>query len=289
MKAINRKLGQVYKAHSNKYYVNIDGKLVVCGARGLLKIKSDGIVVGDYVEVENDTISVVKERKNRFIRPSVSNIDVIVAVISPQPKPDYYLLDKLLINAVKEDVDFYIVLNKSDIESQVQQEIIEEYQSLGVKIITVSAKDKAGIEQLKDLLKGKFAVLAGQSAVGKTSIVNAMFNLNLKTGELSEKIERGKHTTTRSEIFEIDGVKIIDSPGFAVIDADVDVKDLPQYYAEYLEVSNECKFRGCTHISEPECKVKQLVQSGDLSKKRYQRYVEIYDELSKRRIIYEKN
>ena len=139
------------------------------------------------------------------------------------------------------------------------------------------------------MLSDKLAVLAGQSAVGKTSIVNAMFGLDLKTGELSEKIVRGKHTTTRSEIFEVEDVKIIDSPGFAVIDADVDVKLLPECYNEYFNVSSMCKFRGCTHISEPECKVKELVQSGKLSKQRYERYVEIYNELSTRRTIYEKN
>ncbi len=281
--------GQAYKAHSNKYYVSVNGKLIICGARGLLKIKSDGIVVGDYVEVQGSTITKVLDRKNRLIRPSVSNIDIIVAVISPQPKPDYYLLDKLLINSVKANVELCVVINKSDIESQTQQEVLKEYQGLGVKIISISAKEKSGIYELKKLLENKFAVLAGQSAVGKTSIVNAMFNMNLKTGELSEKIERGKHTTTRSEIFEYENVKIIDSPGFAVIDADVSVKELPECYNEYYEVSNECKFRGCTHINEPECKVKELVQKGVLSKGRYNRYVEIYDELSKRRIIYEKN
>ena len=281
--------GQVYKAHSDKYYVKIGDKKIVCGARGLLKIKSDGILVGDFVDVEKTTIINVYPRKNRFIRPNVSNVDLIVGVISPEPKPDYYLIDKLLVNAIKEDVEFCLVINKTDINSGVTEEVIKEYQNLGVNIIQVSAKDKTGFEEFRNMLSGKLAVLAGQSAVGKTSIVNAMFGLDLKTGELSEKIVRGKHTTTRSEIFEVEDVKIIDSPGFAVIDADVDVKLLPECYNEYFSVSSMCKFRGCTHISEPECKVKELVQSGKLSKQRYERYVEIYNELSTRRTIYEKN
>ena len=286
---MNRQKGQVYKAHSDKYYVKINGEQTVCGARGLLKMNSDGILVGDYVEVENKMISKVSERKNRFIRPNVANIDIIIAVLSPEPKPDYYLIDKLLINAVKEDVEFCLVLNKTDIDSDIEKQLKTEYESLGVKIISISAKENIGIDKLKDLLKDKFALLAGQSAVGKTSIVNALFNLNLKTGELSEKIVRGKHTTTRSEIFEQDGIKIIDSPGFAVIDADVNVKQLPDYYNEYVQHAHECKFRGCTHISEPNCKIKELFNDGTLSKKRYDRYVEIYNELSKRRIIYDKN
>ena len=286
---MSKKIGQVYKANSNKFFVKIENQLIKCDARGLLKIKSDGILTGDFVEVENNTILSVRPRKNRLIRPSVANVDLIVAVLSPQPKPDFYLIDKLFINSIKENIDFCIVINKSDIKSNIFQEVVEEYADLGIKIITVSSTSKQGIDELEDLLNGRLSVFAGQSAVGKTSITNAMFNLELKTGEVSEKIERGKHTTTRSEIFEYGGIKVIDSPGFAVIDADVSLEDLPQCYPEYFNVSNECKFRGCSHISEPNCKVKELVNNGDLSKKRYERYIEIYNEIKNRRTIYEKN
>ncbi len=286
---MSKKIGQVYKAHSNKFLVKTDDGLIKCDARGLLKIKSDGILTGDVVEIDNNTILSVKPRKNRLIRPSVANVDLIVAVLSPQPKPDFYLIDKLLINSIKENIDFCIVLNKSDIESNIYQEVLDEYANLGIKIMNVSSNNKDGIEQLKELLKGKLSVFAGQSAVGKTSITNAMFNLELKTGEVSEKIERGRHTTTRSEIFEYEGIKVIDSPGFAVIDADVSIDDLPQCYPEYFKVSNECKFRGCSHIAEPNCKVKELVNNGDFSQKRYERYIEIYNEIKNRRTIYEKN
>ncbi len=286
---MSKKIGQVYKAHSNKYLVKTDDGLIKCDARGLLKIKSDGILTGDIVEVENTTILSVKPRKNKLIRPSVANVDLIVAVLSPQPKPDFYLIDKLLINSIKENIDFCIVLNKSDIESNIYQEVVNEYANLGIKIMSVSSNNKDGIEHLKELLRDKLSVFAGQSAVGKTSITNAMFNLELKTGEVSEKIERGRHTTTRSEIFEYEGIKVIDSPGFAVIDADVNIDDLPQCYPEYFRVSNECKFRGCSHIAEPNCKVKELVKNGDFSQKRYERYIEIYNEIKNRRTIYEKN
>ncbi len=286
---MSRKIGQVYKVHSNKFFVMCDEGLVKCDARGLLKIKSDGILVGDFVEMENNTILNVYARKNRLIRPSVANVDLIIAVLSPQPKPDFYLIDKLLINSIKENIDFFIVLNKSDIESSIYQDVVEEYSNLGIKILNVSSRNKEGINVLKELLKGKLSVFAGQSAVGKTSITNAMFNLDLKTGEVSEKIERGKHTTTRSEIFEYEGIKVIDSPGFAAIDADVAITDLPECYPEYFQVSNECKFRGCSHINEPNCKVKELVNNGVFSKKRYERYIEIYNEIKNRRTIYEKN
>lgn len=287
---MDRIKGQVYKAHSDKYLVKTSDGLIKCTARGLLRLKRDEITVGDIVQVsKNSTIDTVFDRKNTFIRPNVSNVDIIIAVLSPEPKPDFYLLDKLYINAVKEDVDFCIVVNKSDIDGQLKSTIECEYQKLGVKILSVCASTGDGIDQLKGLLKGKLSVLAGQSAAGKTSIVNAMFNLELKVGELSKKTERGKHTTTRSEIFEFEDVRIIDSPGFAVIEADVDIKDLPTFYPDYVEHASDCRFRGCSHVNEPDCKIKQLVQSGILSKERYARYVDIYNEISKRRTNYEKN
>ena len=282
-------IGQVYKAHTDSYLVKCDGKLYKCGARGVLKLRRNDIAVGDFVEVDKNVICAVKERKNRFIRPNVSNIDLIVAVVSPEPKPDYLLLDKLYLNSVKEGVEFSIVVNKADISDQVLSYIKKEYGSLGVDIICVCAKTGEGLDILKDKLYNKLTVLAGQSAVGKTSIVNALFNLDLKVGDLSDKIQRGKHTTTRSEIFEFDSIKLIDSPGFAVIEAFIDLIELPECYPEYFEVASLCKFRGCSHINEPNCKVKELVESGVLSKERYQRYIEIYDEISKRRNIYEKD
>ena len=285
----NKLFGQVYKVHSNAYFVKVGDSVIKCGARGVLKIKSDGISVGDFVFVDKNTIETVEPRKNHFIRPNVSNVDLVVAVLSPEPKPDFYLLDKLFINAVKEDVDFIIAVNKSDLDTDLIHTIKKEYLALGIKIVSVCAKTGEEITELKSILQNKLSVLAGQSAAGKTSLVNAMFGLNLRTGDLSEKILRGKHTTTRSEIFEYDNIKIVDSPGFAVLDADVKLNELPDCYPDYVSVANDCKFRGCSHVSETDCKVKELVEHGHLSKERYQRYVEIYNDISKRRIIYEKN
>ncbi|MBR2498331.1 MAG: ribosome small subunit-dependent GTPase A [Clostridia bacterium] len=281
--------GQIYKVHTDSYSVKYDDKLIKCGARGLIKKQGDGILVGDFVEFENKTIVKVLQRQNRFIRPSVANIELIVAVVSPEPKPDFFVLDKLYLNAVKEGVEFIIVANKSDVDNDFINQITAEYGCLGVEILQISTKTLSGISELKDKLKSKLTVLAGQSAVGKTSLVNAMFNLDLKVGELSDKIQRGKHTTTRSEIFEYQNIKLVDTPGFAVIDAMVEIDELPECYPEYFEVSHECKFRGCSHINEPNCKVKELVNTGKLSKKRYERYVEIYNDILKRRNIYEKN
>ncbi len=281
-------IGQVYKVQSDTYLVKCDEESFVCNSRGVVKKRGEGIVVGDFVTVENKVITSVLERKNRFIRPSVSNVDLVVVLISPEPKPDFYLIDKVIVNAIKENVEVVFVVNKADRQSELYNVICNEYKDLNIEIYNISAKTGQGVEELKQKLKGKLSVLVGQSAVGKTSLVNAMFNLNLKTGELSE-IGRGRHTTTRSEIFEIDGIKVVDSPGFAVIDAEVSAEEFSEYYQEYFEVSSECRFRGCKHIDEPDCEVKRLVNEGVFSLNRYQRYIEIYNEVSKRRKIYEKN
>jgi ribosome biogenesis GTPase len=201
-------LGQVYKVQTDTYVVKCGEETILCNSRGLIKKRGKGIVVGDYVNVEKSVVTEVFKRNNQFIRPSVSNVDVIVVLVSPEPKPDFYLIDKVLVNAVKEGVNVVFAVNKTDVDESLYDEIVKQYGVLGYEIIKVSAKNKNGVEQLKNKLIGKLSVLVGQSAVGKTSLVNAMFNLSLKVGELSD-IGRGKHTTTRSEIFEYDGEKYI--------------------------------------------------------------------------------
>lgn len=279
-------IGQVYKAQTDKFTVKCKDKLIKCYARGNIKKRKEDILVGDFVEFEKDVIVSVKERKNRFIRPSVSNVDLILLLISPEPKPDFYLIDKVLVNAIKENAEVVFVINKTDVDENLFEQIKDEYKNLNLEFVKISAKNNQGVEQLKDRLRNKLSVLVGQSAVGKTTLINSMFNLDMKTGELSS-IGRGKHTTTRSEIFEYGDIKVVDSPGFAVIDANVSAEELPEYYEEYFVQSSKCKFRGCTHTSEPDCQVKKLVSEGVLSEKRYQRYVEIYNDLLNRRKIYE--
>ena len=277
--------GQVYKVQTDSFAVKLNNEIVTLKARGLFKKNNQDIIVGDYVEVENGVISKVYQRNNQLIRPSVCNVNLIVLLISPSPKPDYYLIDKVLVNAIKENIQVIFVINKMDCENTLKEQL-SQYSHLGIDTYQVSSALKTGVTELKERLKGKLSVLVGQSAVGKTSLVNAMFNLNLRTGDLSS-IGRGKHTTTRSEIFEYEDIKVVDSPGFAVIDADVSLDEFPQCYPEYFEVSNDCKFRCCSHTNEPNCKVKELVDKGVYSKERYDRYLEIYKAIQERRKIYE--
>ncbi len=281
-------IGRLVKVCSDGYTVRLDGKDYLCRARGKLKLLSTGLAVGDFVDMENGVISKVYERKNALIRPRVANIDGTVIVIASEPKPDYYLVDKVLIASEKLGVETLIVVNKSDKNSSLYTEVLEQYTSV-CKVIEVSAKTNAGIGELKEFLSGKTVVLAGQSAVGKTSLINAIFSLDLRVGELSEKISRGRHTTTYSEIFEKDGMCVIDSPGFAVIEAEVSEEEVSSLYPEYASLSQYCRFRGCTHTGEPDCEVANAVERGELSNERYLRYKEIITDIKNRRKDYGKN
>ena len=282
--------GRIYKISSNEYTVKSDsGEIFVCAAKGALKIKGDGLSVGDYVEFDGGVIKEVMPRKNRFDRPNVSNVGLVLIVISPVPEPDFYLVDKMLVNAAFQGVEAVIAVNKTDISGALIEVVKSQYNKAGVKIISFSAVSGEGKEELEKTIKGKFTVLAGQSAAGKTSVVKALFGIDLKTGDVSRKTGRGKHTTTCSEIFEKDGFMIVDTPGFAAIDAAVPPEELPFLYPEYAEHAAECRFRGCRHLSEPDCKIKELVETGELSPERYERYKMIYSQLLAKWRDYEKD
>lgn len=279
------KQGRVTRADTDGFTVRTDGEIFRCRSRGKLK-KNGGIALGDNVSFAEGVIEKVLPRKNLFSRPRVANADIILAIVSPLPKPDFYTLDKILVNAEAQNVPVAIVVNKSDTDPALYGEIKKEYSAAAEQILSFSAKTGEGKAALVNLLKGKLAVLAGNSAAGKTSVVNAVLGLNLKTGDYSEKILRGRQTTAYSEIyFGEDGEEIMlaDTPGFAAIEANVKKEDLPECYPEYLKVAGECRFRGCSHTNEPECRVKELVNAGELSAARYERYKNIYKELSERR------
>ena len=251
------------------------------------KIQNSSIIAGDICEIitlktaETEegvavahAISRVLPRINTLVRPKVANIDQIVAVLAPKPESDLLLVDKLIINAKKQDITVALCVNKSDLESNLYNEICLQYKYIADKIITVSAKNN-DIIPLKKILTGKLSAFAGQSAVGKSSLVNALAKTaNQKTNTLSDKIERGKNTTTRAEIIKLSSkTYIIDTPGFSALDIHgVPSGEIDLYYPEYVEFAGECKYNRCTHTVEPNCKVKKLIESGELNKDRYERY-----------------
>ncbi len=254
-----------------------DGSVSVCAAKGSLKIKSDGIVTGDFVNVENGVITGVLPRKNRLKRPNVANIDLVAVVVGRPPEPDYYLIDKIIGACTINSIDVAVVVNKLDLENA--KKIESNYSSAVSEIFRVSAKTGEGIDELFTSLKGKLVVFTGQSAVGKTSILNKIFGENRQVGELSKKTERGKQTTTVSEIIEKNGVEIADTPGFSSIDLALSEDELPHSYPEFLPYLGKCRFSDCRHVGEPDCAVKNAVAENKINKDRYSRYVEIYKEI----------
>ena len=279
-------IGQIVKAHSNRFEVLSGGETFVCSLRGKMKLKSDFALVGDYVEFADGVILKISERKNRFVRPAVANVDVVVIVAAAEPAPDFLLIDKMLVNAGKEGVEAVFAVNKADIGRLPYEAIRRDYGSLGADILEVSAKTGSGMEDLRKRLDGKLAVFAGQSAVGKTSLINRLCGLSLRVGDLSEKTCRGRHTTTYSSIYQAGNCRVADTPGFAVLEADLSADEIKDYYEDFIEYAADCRFRGCTHTAEPGCAVKKKVEEKIVSEGRYERYCRIFAEQKEKRHEY---
>lgn len=278
--------GLIVKNVSNLYEVLCKDKIFFCGGTG--KLKQEGkILVGDKVvfdalEENKGIIKNVFNRKNFFVRPPVANIDILLIVISPVPKPDFYLVDKLVLLCLVNNIKPVICINKSDILSKEQmQEIKEQYKATVKNIVFVSAKDKSNLETLKKLLKNKLTAIVGQSAVGKSSIINALTGENIKVGELSTKVQRGKQTTRHTQLFIYEDLKLIDTAGFSSFEVFLDYKTLGLLYPDFSDHINNCKYTLCSHTGEgeTECAIKRGVKNGKINLQRYQRYVTLYKEL----------
>ncbi len=272
--------GRIIKIVSNVYTVDTENGVYNCVVRK--RIKNDvKLVVGDIVEVletcDAFVIDDLYDRKNSLIRPYVANVDVAVIVVSPKPKPDFLLVDKVIVNAIDENIEPIIVCNKSDVSKL----DLSEYKNF--KVFYTSAKTEDGIKELKNYLSNKTVCLIGQSAVGKSSLINAMANLNLQTGGLAKKTERGKHTTRQTELIKCDDFWVIDTCGFSLLNTiDIEPEELRLYYEEFLSYADECRYHGCTHTTEPDCEIIRRV-GVDIPKGRYERYVEIFKELEEKR------
>lgn len=272
--------GRIIKIVSNVYTIDTENGVYNCVVRK--RIKNDvKLVVGDIVEVletcDAFVIDDLYDRKNSLIRPYVANVDVAVIVVSPKPKPDFLLVDKVIVNAIDENIEPIIVCNKSDVSKL----DLSEYKNF--KVFYTSAKTEDGIKELKNYLSNKTVCLIGQSAVGKSSLINAMANLNLQTGGLAKKTERGKHTTRQTELIKCDDFWVIDTCGFSLLNTiDIEPEELRLYYEEFLSYADECRYHGCTHTTEPDCEIIRRV-GVDIPKGRYERYVEIFKELEEKR------
>lgn len=274
--------GIVIKINSDLYKVDIGTSIIECKAKGLLKFKSSKIVVGDLVEVNHEVIERVHARKNEFIRPPIANIDqLIIVVAAKNPKPDLELLDKQLIMAEKNNVYPIICINKIDLTED-YDEIIKIYEKIGYQVVTTDAKNGIGIEKLAANLQNKITAFTGNSGVGKSALTNNIFNDTVtEEGETSQKLEKGKHTTKFVELYKIaTNTYIADTPGFSTYEIkDIEVNELDKYYLDFLPYIPDCEFRGCSHIKERKCGVKQAVEDKKIDKGRYERYCNFYKKI----------
>jgi ribosome biogenesis GTPase / thiamine phosphate phosphatase len=276
--------GKVVKILAGKYWVLEGNTQYLCSARGALRNTDQEILVGDNVSFEKAEIPGriidVLPRKNYLGRPPVANIDDVLIVVAKEPKPDFVLVDKILINSYSQRIRPILCYNKIDLVDPTEVDSALSGYGQILDTIAVSAETGFGLSEIENLIKGRSVCLAGQSAVGKTSMLNAILGLNLKTGELSDKIKRGKNTTRHVEIFKALGAEIVDTCGFSMLEnLKIHESELGYYYPDFLDYSERCRFKGCTHISEPSCGVKEAVEKGLVDKERYERYIKIYNEI----------
>lgn len=263
--------GLVLKKNADKFTVEIEDKKEICTARNL---KEQGIFVGDRVEVSGNVIEKVLPRKNLLIRPPLANLDKMIIVIAKTPKPDFLLVDKLLIFCTLNDIEPLLCINKSDLGEDFVEEVVKNYEK-ATKILIISTFDDSVFE-IKKEIQG-ITTLAGQSAVGKSSIINAIFKREItQIGDFSKKVERGKQTTRLVELYEVEKSKYLaDTAGFSKLDEkllNVDEYELRKYYPEFIAPSHNCKYKSCLHLSPKDCGVCEAVKNGKISKLRYENY-----------------
>ena len=283
--------GKIIKGIAGFYYVDSDEGIFECKAKGIFRNKSIKPLVGDNVEFEithegdkEGNIIEILERDNELIRPAVANIDQAMIVFALKaPNPNVNLLDKFLVVMEYQNIETVICFNKTDIgEQDLAEELAQIYRNAGYKVIFTSATENEGVDEVKIVLKGKSTVFAGPSGVGKSSMLNAIKeDAVMETGEISEKIGRGKHTTRHSEIFKTDDdTYVFDTPGFGSLFIPGMTKEkLEDCFPEFSLYTNECRFIGCAHIDEPDCAVKNALAEGKISKSRYESYKAFYNEL----------
>lgn len=287
------KQGIIIENISNIFKIICENELYTCDARG--KLKKDDIkpVVGDKVNFEitkiEEKTGVIEEilpRKNYIKRPKIANINQIVLVISSKmPKPDLLMLDKQLAFAEYMNIKPVIVINKIDLAKEIAEEIKGQYKFTNYEIIETNAKENVGIYELRNALKNKISVFSGNSGVGKSTLLNDLFEDNLTLeGKISSKNKRGKNTTTTVKLYELEeNTFIADSPGFSTFDIyEIETTNLAEYFVEFKEYIENCEFVGCTHIKEENCGIKQALKENKISQNRYERYIKIYEELKDR-------
>lgn len=283
--------GKIIKGIAGFYYVQTKTGLYECKAKGSFRNRKLKPMVGDQVEIsvldeenKKGNMDEILERKNFLIRPAVANVDQTLLIFAAaKPDPNLNLLDRFLIMMEHKNIPVILVFNKIDAaEAEKLEEIAGIYENCGYEVLRVSALQEEGISKIKEVLRGKTSTVAGPSGVGKSSIINLLQSeIRMETGDISEKIERGKHTTRHSELIAIaEDTYIFDTPGFSSLYVtDMEKEELKSYFPEFAPYEEGCKFLGCVHVNEPVCGVKQALKEGKISPSRYENYKLLFEEL----------
>lgn len=289
--------GKIIKGIGGFYYIepsdsnfidNENIQLIECKPRGKFRHKGNKPIIGDYVilslENEDWVIEEILERKNKLVRPPVSNVDIAFLCIPiKEPNPDLNLLDKLIINCLVNNIEPVICLTKSDLDPERVESIKNIYSNAGFKVITLSIYEEDDFEILENLLKGKTAFMAGPSGAGKSTLANRLSSQKMETGFLSKKLGRGKHTTRHVELLKThNGGFLLDTPGFSSLDFEenIEAEQLKDYYPEFDTII--CRFSNCNHIKEPGCEVRNNVRDHKIDVDRYKRYKTFFNYLKER-------
>ncbi len=288
--------GKIVKGIAGFYYVHAAGSgIYECKAKGAFRNQKIKPLVGDNVEItvideaeKKGNLEQILPRRNELIRPAVANVDLAMIIFAAaKPRPNFHLLDRFLVMMRYQDIPVAICFNKTDLVTEEElRSFADVYQGCGYETLAVSAKEGRGLEALSGALAGKTTAVAGPSGVGKSSLINCLqTDVRMETGSISRKIERGRHTTRHSEIIPIGGnAYIMDTPGFSTLDIPgLEKEALSGYYPEFAAFEPYCRFQGCSHISEPDCGVKEALQEGKVSRLRYENYRLLYEERSSRR------
>ena len=287
--------GKIVKGIAGFYYVNVDGILYECKAKGVFRKDNRKPLVGDDVllevldeEKKIGNVTELLPRKSELIRPAVANVDqgmVIFAMTSPAPNLN--LLDRFLIMMDRQKLPCLICFNKMDLDDgKLMETYRSAYEKSGHPLLFISAKEGTGLKELRAFLEGKTTTVAGPSGVGKSSLINHLLGETaMETGSLSAKIDRGKHTTRHSELLRIDQDSFIfDTPGFSSLEVmDLEKEELAEYYEEFVPFEKYCRFGGCSHVTEPVCGIRQAVETGEIPRIRYENYCQLYGELKNKR------
>lgn len=281
--------GRIITIISNLFYVELDNnKIIECTSRGIFKNKDIKPVVGDIVKIDNENNSILEvlNRTSYIKRPKIANVTKLILVVSAKkPNPDLLMLDKQLAFAEFLNIEPVIIINKIDLDSAVAERIEKIYSNIGYKVIQTNAKDlEKNIQEINDILKNNVSVFSGNSGVGKSTLINGIFEEVLtQEGEVSHKNKKGKNTTTSTKLYKVEeNTYIADTPGFSTFDVyEIEYRELYKYFKEFNKYANKCEYLDCTHVKEENCAIKSNVGK-DITESRYNNYKKIYEELKDR-------